>query len=523
MKQNKTQFFLPFLLGTTMSIGLMLGFKMRSGQGDIGFFDTPQANTLQEIVALISSKYVDAKKADSLGLSVIPQLLEELDPHSAYISPEEMTATNDDIAGSFCGIGIEYYAYKDTLFVTHVVKEGPADRAGLTKDDKIVGINNQSYQFSQLSSDSMSFILKGDCGSKMKLNISRAGKSTLIVIDRKEIPDNSVTEAFMTDAITGYIKIKKFTARTHAEFMEKLNALNQKGMKKMILDLRGNGGGVLSEATEIADEFLDGDKLITYTEGKHRPKKEIRCRRLGQFEKGDLVVLCDKETASASEILLGALQDWDRASIIGERSFGKGLVQEIFDLRNGGALKLTVSRYYTPLGRCIQRNYTEGIDAYYETLVNRNNDTAEVDRSNAFTTPKGKKLYANNGIKPDILIPTKSDSITDIIEALITKGPIYHYSHELAGSVYKNIQPEKQKAVDLLSHFTLIEEEWDRLGNMAKASGIEMQALSTAEKVTLTSWIKATVAKFVWGEEQTAELFLSEDSAFKKSVEILNK
>lgn len=523
MNQKKTQFFLPFLFGATLAVGLMLGYKMRDGRGDSGFFQSPSTNTLQEILQLIATKYVDNKKIDSIGETVIPQLLEQLDPHSAYITPEEMTATNDDIAGSYCGIGIEYYAYKDTMFLTNVVKDGPADKAGLTTADQIIGVNGQHYHFSRLDNDSMSKLFRGDCGTKLILNISREGKSRNINLTRNEIPDNSVTSAFMIDSTTGYISIEKFTTRTHAEFMEQLVELNKKGMKKLILDLRNNSGGVLSEATEIADEFLDGDKLITYTEGVHRPKNEIRCRRTGQFEKGQLIVLCNKESASASEILMGALQDWDRATIIGERSFGKGLVQEIFDLSNGGALKLTVSRYYTPLGRCIQRSYQDGTDAYYETLFNRSNDSNEVDKKHVFTSPKGKKLFANNGIKPDILLKHPSDSATSTVEAMINKGLIYFYCRELIKTNYRHVQPEKQKAVDILSSFTINPQGWNRLSDLAKESGIAVHPWTDAEKVSLTSWVKATLSRAVWGNNQTYELGLREDSMLIKCHEVFNK
>ena len=527
MKQKKIQYLIPILLGASMAIGIFIGFLMRSGMTNYSFFETPRTNTLQEIIQLIADRYVDEKNMDSLAQKAIYPILDELDPHSDYLDPEKLEDTNDDIEGSFCGIGINYFIYKDSVFVTNVMKGSPAEKAGILSGDRILSVNNKRYDFSKLKDSALRVLFKGPCESKIKLKLWRKTQKKEINIDlvRGEIPDKSIAANYMIDVTTGYIKINSFNIHTHAEFMQALLALKNKGMQQLILDLRDNGGGVLSEATEIADEFLDGDKLITYTEGAHRKKKEIRCKRLGQFETGKLVVLSNRETASASEILMGALQDWDRATIIGERSFGKGLVQELFDLNNGGALKLTVARYYTPLGRSIQRSYQNGLEAYYDELNNRT--AVETDSTNtpptSFHTKSGKTLYEKNGISSDIKI---KDSITQYeasIIPLLENSVLSYYCNELNENQFSRLDTSVNNSIDFFKNFSIDSRGWERLQQIAKTAGISITTFNEKEKLQITRWVALSLISILWEENKMIEADNHDNPVIKTAVQQIKK
>ncbi|MBI3884064.1 MAG: PDZ domain-containing protein, partial [Sphingobacteriales bacterium] len=321
---KKLQVWLPLLFSITMIAGIYFGYSMRENMPNRTFFSLNKTHPIDEIMNLIEHQYVDEVKMAPLSDTAIIAMLSRLDPHSVFIPAEELQGVNEDLAGKFYGIGIEFNIFNDTIHVMSVLPDGPSFKAGILTGDKIIQVNDSIIAGKKITADGVRKLLRGDLDSKVTITIARNGKRRQYTIARDMIPVSSVDASYIIQDSTGYIRLNKFSQTTYREFMKALESLQKQGMKKLILDLRGNGGGVLDEATSIADEFLDGDRLITYTEGKHMPKKEYRCKRPGLFEEGELVVLADEGSASASEVLMGALQDWDRATIIGRRTFGKG-------------------------------------------------------------------------------------------------------------------------------------------------------------------------------------------------------
>jgi carboxyl-terminal processing protease len=374
MPNKKIQVWLPLLFSIVMIAGMFIGYRIKENMPGRGFFYVEKRRPVQEVINLIETKYVDDVNTDSLADKAIEVILGQLDPHSVFISAFELSEIKEELAGKFYGIGVEYKILNDTINILNVLKDGPADKAGMLVGDQILQVGDSIVAGVTITAERIRKFLRGDGGSKVKLKLLRNDNIKWITVIRGMIPLYSLDAAYMITDTIGYIRLNKFAETTYKEFMEATEKLKKQGMKSMILDLRDNGGGVLTEATDIADEFLSGDRIITYTEGKHSRKKEYRCKREGLFEKGKVVVLANDGTASASEVLIGALQDWDRATIIGRRTFGKGLVQEQYELSDGSGVRLTVARYYTPLGRSIQKSYSEGTQAYYDELIKRFHD-----------------------------------------------------------------------------------------------------------------------------------------------------
>src|SRR5688500_18094876 len=358
MQKKKIQVWLPLMFSVVLILGMLIGFKLRESSSTAkSFFSFQKRSPLQEVIDLINLKYVDAINTDTLSEEAIERILTRLDPHSVYIPPVDLKEVNEDLQGNFQGIGVEFHILHDTVNVVNVLPKGPSERAGLMAGDQFLKVGDSVVAGVDISPVMIKSLLRGPAGSSVEVTMLRGKEKKLLTIKRGTIPLPSLDAAYMLDRETGLIRINKFSQTTYEEFMQAMENLQAKGLKKLVLDLRGNGGGILGEAVDIADEFLDGDKLIVYTQGNKIAKEEYRCKRPGLFEQGKLVVLTDEVSASASEIVAGALQDWDRATIVGRRTFGKGLVQEQYDLSDGAALRLTVARYYTPSGRSIQKSY----------------------------------------------------------------------------------------------------------------------------------------------------------------------
>jgi carboxyl-terminal processing protease len=410
MSNKKWDWVLPLLFSGVLIAGMWLGHRLTLKSG-LGLFQKNKGSALQETLDLMRLHYVDTLKIDSIEQLSIEQLMDHLDPHSVYLAPQALQAANEELSGNFEGIGVEFTVRKDAVIITHVIPNGPSSKAGLEPGDRIIRAGDSSLVQKELSADRVRELIRGPKQSSIRLQLVREGRKIEKTIIRGEIPLAAVDAAYLIDDTTGYIKLNRFSENSYEEFMEALEELLQKGMLQLLLDLRGNGGGFMNEAVDIADEFLDADKLIVYTQGAHYPKKEYRCKRPGLFEKGKLMVLVDENSASASEVLAGALQDWCRATVVGMPTFGKGLVQEQFELSNRSAIRLTVARYYSPLGRSIQRSYQEGNEAYHEAAVNRSlhplpvviNDTDNVREQKKFYTACGDTLYGGVGIMPHVL------------------------------------------------------------------------------------------------------------------------
>lgn len=344
MGNKKLQVWLPLIFSIVLIAGMFLGFKMNNKGSSKGFFKSTKTTSLQEALDLIRLKYVDNVNVDSIQSGAIKEMMNELDPHSVYFPPVELKEANEDLAGNFDGIGVEFNVFNDTVNVVYVIPGGPSDKAGLQIGDKLLKVNDSSLLVKDIETAKIKEYIRGERGSTAAIQILRNGQLKTVNVIRGSIPVSSVDAAYMIDKTTGYIKLNKFTENSYEEFMAALEGLQKQGLKELIYDLRGNGGGYMNEAIDMADEFLDSDKLVVYTEGTNSKRREYRCKRPGLFEKGKLVILVDELSASASEVLAGALQDWDRADIIGRRTFGKGLVQEQYQLSDGSALRLTVAR-----------------------------------------------------------------------------------------------------------------------------------------------------------------------------------
>lgn len=417
MTQKKVQVWLPVLLSVALIIGMFFGYKLKDNMGPYGpsFFGKLHRTSIQEILELVKQKYVDTVNIDSLGQYAIQDVLNQLDPHSVYIPPQQLQEVNEDMQGNFQGVGIEFGMMSDTVHVMHVMSKGPAEKAGIEIGDKIMSADDSIISGIKRDENSIRKFFRGPKGTEVHVKLLRNGQQKEITIQRGIIPLKSVDAAYIIDPETGYIRLNKFSSTTYEEFMENLERLQKEGMKKLILDLRGNGGGMLDDAVQIADEFIDGDKEIVYTEGKSSPKQIYTARRPGLFEKGKLILLIDEGSASASEVLAGALQDWDRATIMGRRSFGKGLVQEQFNLSDGSAIRLTVARYFTPIGRSIQKPYVHGDNSAYKKEVAERFKNGElfhgdsaVHNGKKYKTKGGRFVYGGGGISPDIYLAVDS-------------------------------------------------------------------------------------------------------------------
>lgn len=433
----------PLTFSVILILGILIGFQLNKYLAK----KRPISNVvdrndrLEEIIDIVGGKYVDSVSADSLYEDAVTGILKHLDPHTVYIPARDMASVTEDLEGNFKGIGVEFYILKDTLMVTSVLKNGPSADAGVQPGDKILKVNDSTVAGIHISSESIISKLRGLEGSNVKLSLLRSAENRTLEIQVKRgvIPLFSIDAAYMMDAQTGYIRINRFSATTYREFMKALNVLLAQGMKQMMLDLRQNPGGYLDAATAIADELIGGDKLLVYTQGRASDKEEYMSGQKGRFEQGKLVVLVDEGSASASEILAGAIQDWDRGVIVGRRTYGKGLVQEQFELGDGSALRLTIARYFTPSGRSIQRPYNKGRAVYEEDFENRYKDgsltTADTltpaDTMRYFTGQKHRVVYGGGGIKPDIITPYVTNpfagELYDLLSAPVLNNTVYEY------------------------------------------------------------------------------------------------
>lgn len=435
MKYNRA--YLPLIIGVSIAIGILIGFYMPHPQTGL-YTNFPASNDkLSRVLDIIESDYVDTVNRNALIEEAIPVMLRKLDPHSVYIPATDLAQANEPLQGNFDGIGVSFNMLTDTVLIISTIPGGPSEKAGITPGDKIIYVNDSLIAGRKIPDEEVVKMLKGPRGTKVDLKIERKGAVNLLpfTIIRDKIPIYSVDVSYMMSDRVGYIKISNFALTTHDEFRKGLRELKEQGMTKLILDLRGNSGGVMDAATMIADEFLSDGKLIVFTMGKSTPRQDVRATAQGEFESGELVVLIDEWSASASEILAGAVQDNDRGTIIGRRSFGKGLVQEPVMFRDGSGMRLTIARYYTPTGRSIQKPYDQGVDKYYEDLGNRlmHGEFEEADSirhadSLRFITPGGKVVYGGGGIMPDIFIPIDTAGISDYFLAIRNTGLIYRYA-----------------------------------------------------------------------------------------------
>lgn len=433
---SRRNIFLPFLMAFSIVCGILIGFYLPKHNNEPQHTSIrPRSDKLNNILNIIETNYVDSVNRNELVETAIPAILKKLDPHTVYITAKDLIRANEPLQGNFEGIGISFSTLSDTILIISTIPNGPSEKAGILAGDKIIYVNDSLIAGRGISDESIMSMLKGPRGTKVKVRIQRKNQDSLLAfnITRDKIPLVSLDVAYMINPNTGFIRITNFALSTYDEFMKALSELKGKGMTQLIIDLRGNTGGIMEAAIEIAEQFLRKGQLIVYTKGRNQPRNEFRARGNGAFESGNLVILIDETSASASEILAGALQDNDRGTIIGRRSFGKGLVQEPVSFSDGSGMRLTVARYYTPSGRSIQKPYNNGFEEYYEDLNNRFNrhefessDSIHFPDSLRFTTNSGRIVYGGGGIMPDKFVPYDTSMISPYF--LRVRPLIYQYA-----------------------------------------------------------------------------------------------
>jgi carboxyl-terminal processing protease len=530
-KPSKFQVRLPLILAATLAAGMFIGQQLPRYDQNIRFLPGgqagPVAGTLDEILRYIEARYVDTVSAGSLKNGAIEHLLEQLDPHSVYITPEELAAVEDDMSGGFEGVGIEFLMVDDTIQVVTPLSGGPSEAAGILPGDKIVTINDTVVAGVKIDNGKIYKKLRGPKGSPVRLGVLRGREKSLrsFTIVRDVIPVKSVDIAYMLDDKTGYVRINRFSARTNQEFLESLRPLaDDKGMQNLVLDLRGNPGGYLEEATDLLSQFFSDGKLLVYTEGRTEKRRDYKSNGRAQFNIQNVAVLIDEGSASASEIVAGAVQDWDRGWVIGRRSFGKGLVQEQYPLGDGGALRLTVARYYTPSGRSIQRDYKHDRD--YDHEAERRYENGELSDatkikpadSTQYFTGAGRVVYGGGGITPDVFIPIDTsfanDYFFDVRQLVPQFAARWMESHE------RSAFPSTVQ--DYVRSYSVSDEMLNELVAFAESHEVPRNDAELKQcRAELKLQLKARLAKILFQDEGLYAVLNDDDPAVAKALQVL--
>ena len=494
------------------------------------------AETTQKLATtmyIIDNYYVDSTDMPKLTEEAIIAMLKSLDPHSAYIAAKDVQKANEELVGSFEGIGVTFQILRDTILVVSAIPGGPSEKVGIMAGDRIVTIDGEDAFGKKVNNEYVTSHLRGKKGTKVLLGIKRGNDNELIDFEvvRDKIPLNSINTYFMVDKKIGYIKLDKFAQQSVEEFEKALNDLKKQGMKSLIFDLRGNSGGYLQTAFGLGNEFLGSDKTVVFTEGLRSPKQVFQTDKNGEFREGRLVVLIDEGSASASEIVSGAVQDWDRGVLIGRRSFGKGLVQRPFNLPDGAQIRLTMARYYTPTGRCIQRSYEKGSEDYFKELTKRlehgeyyHADSIKfADSLKFYTLTSGRTVYGGGGIMPDIFMPvdTLYDAklLTDLIRKTVFNNYCVDYVMKNREEIHKNY-PEFEK---FNRKFKVSDEMMEDFKKIAIEKGVKWEDEQfERSKMWIGLRIKALIAQNVWDIDKFYQVVSKEDKMIDKAVEIIN-
>ncbi|WP_430820576.1 S41 family peptidase [Carboxylicivirga caseinilyticus] len=486
---------------------------------------------LQLTYQLINSLYVDTVNDTRLTEEAIAGMLKSLDPHSVYITADEVAAMNEPLDGSFDGIGIQFNILHDTLMVVTPLIGGPSEKVGIAAGDRIVSIDGDNVAGIGIKNSDVYKYLRGKKGTKVKLAINRKGQDLSFTVVRDKIPIHSVEASYMADPKTAYVKITRFALTTHQEFIDALDKLEENKYENLIIDLRGNGGGYLKAAIDIADELIGSDNLIVYTQGLNSERREHTARKKGRFEKGKLVLLMDEGSASASEIVAGAVQDWDRGIVVGRRSFGKGLVQRPFDFPDGSMIRLTIAKYYTPSGRCIQKDYSEGEDAYRYEIGNRylhgemeNVDSIHFDESLKYHTKvSGRTVYGGGGIMPDVFVPMDTTMYSDYYRDLVASGTVNRMILTYVDNNRELLKGAYTSYKEFSDQFEVSEELINQLISAGEKEGIERNddELKVSDLLMRTQ-LKALIARDLFSTSEYFETIntLSED--YNKAIELVS-
>ena len=531
MNQNKHRFS-PLMMAICVVIGILIGtFYANHFSGNRLSIINSSSNKLNNLLHIINDQYVDTVNVNDLVEKAMPQILAELDPHSVYISAKDVQQANDDLRGSFSGVGIEFTIRQDTLHVQQVISNGPAERAGVIAGDKIVMVDDKPFTGKTLTNEEAMHRLKGPKDTKVKLGILRYSETKVrsITVTRGEIPTKSVTATYMLDSKTGYIRIKNFGENTYPELLIALAKLSQERFQSLCIDLRGNTGGYLQSAVQIANEFLPKNRLIVYTQGRKSPRQEYRSDGRGSYQHIPLIILIDETSASASEILAGAIQDNDRGTIIGRRSFGKGLVQQPIAFGDQSMIRLTIARYYSPSGRCIQKPYTAGEYKDYEEDILARYEHGEFFSGDSikhegkeYHTANGRPVYGGGGITPDIFVPEDTTNVTSYYKQASMSGQIIMFAYSYTD---ENRQKLSQiDGVNDMANYLKRQNIVDKFATYAEKNGLKRRNLMIQRSYKLLErFIISRIIYNMMKEEAWIEYLNSDDPAITETLRIMQE
>jgi carboxyl-terminal processing protease len=523
----KSKKFIPLFLGVAIAAGIFIGGKLDfADSNDRLFTSNSKKDKLNRLIDYIDHEYVDDVNTDSIVDVTVNRILDNLDPHSTYIPKENLQSVTENMKGDFVGIGVSFYTFRDTVTVIRALEGGPSIKAGIRGGDRIISANGEPIYGKQWTNDAVVNRLKGEKGSKVKLKIYRPSDSDFLEfnIKRNDVPIRSVEAAYLLENDLGYIKINRFAETTFKEFKKGLEQLKKAGAKELVLDLRDNPGGFLGIAEQISDEFLENEKLILFTKNKKGKVVRSYATKKGSFEEGHVYVLLNENSASASEIIAGALQDNDKGTIVGRRSYGKGLVQREMALGDGSAVRLTISRYYTPTGRSIQRSYENGNKDYYDDYYKRlqsgelsNESNIEVADSLKFTTPKGKIVYGGGGIIPDVFVPIDIRMENETVKRIVASGIMSNFIFEELEKARKSFSNFSRE--EFITNFEVTNDVLERFGeylNLKARFKIPFAAYNDEVKL----FLKATLAEQLFGNEAYVQVVNSNDVMLDKVLEL---
>ena len=531
MSQNKNNRFMPLWLALCVVIGVLVGtFYANHFSGNRLNIINSGSSRLSNLLHIIDDQYVDSVNIDELVEKALPQILAELDPHSVYISAKDVQMATEDLKGSFSGVGIEFTIQQDTIHVQNVIKNGPAEKAGILAGDKIVNIDNKPFVGDSVTNEEAQHRLKGPKGSKVKVGVKRFGEKDIkyFVLTRNDIAMKSVTATYMLNDSIGYIRIKNFGERTYAEMLTSLQQLNLQGADKLVIDLRDNSGGYLESAVQMAEEFLRKNQLIVYTQGRKSPRREYRSRGKGSYQNIPLVVLINEGSASASEIFAGAIQDNDRGTIVGRRSFGKGLVQQQIQFPDGSMIRLTVARYYSPSGRCIQKPFKPGgIAAYEQDMLTRYQHGEFFSQDSikhtgpAYHTNNGRLVYGGGGITPDIFVPEDTSDVTSYYKEAAMRGLILQYAFKYTDENRQTLK--KYTEMKPLSEYLTGRNLVNDFANYAEKNGLRRRNnLINKSHALLENYIYSRIIYNILDEQAWNQYLNRNDDMIKAAEKVLN-
>lgn len=531
-KNTKSAIKLPLFIGAAIALGIFIGANMADG-GSAGDNLYKSLYKFRQVLTHIENDYVDEVNTESLVETAITEMLSDLDPHSVYISKEELDLTRSQLEGNFEGIGIEFNIFHDTIYVVTPLSGGPSENLGILPGDKIIKVNGENVAGVGITNRKVITLLRGEKGSEVDVQVQRKGKKDLIqyTIIRDVIPQYSVDVSYMINEDVGYIKVSRFAATTYFEFKEALYKLQNSGMKKLILDLSGNPGGYMDPAVKMVDELLKGNQMIVYTKGKEsRHNTEYFAHQTGDFESGPVVVLIDEGSASASEIVSGALQDHDRGLIVGRRSFGKGLVQLPISLSDGSAMRLTISRYYTPSGRSIQKPYSERtVEDYHMEFYERfqngqiySQDSIKVNDSLIYKTDKGRTVYGGGGIMPDYFVPLDTNENSAYLTGLFNSNSVAEFTLKFSDQNKSTL--EKMSFEQFREEFEVTDEILEELVEVGTGNGVEFDKSGFSQsKDLLKVYVKAFIARSIWQNEGFYPIFNEKNEIYQKALTLIDE